>query len=193
MVSVGGIKLQRIENTLVEAGFKVADYGCSLLDATFERENMIFVLKEFNKSEEMGNWSKFQDQINFNVYLKVGNEKKLNIYFILLIKYAICHKDLAIFQRIEKDPYYCRKIIIRNDFFEKDKQKLPFLPIVLDFDKSAAEVRAKTIHEFVQSIVKDRNELEITEKIFDLIEEKRIAERIIEFFRQQPKDETNKT
>ncbi len=173
--------MQRIIDIFKEHGFKAVNYKCNSFDATFEKDNMIFVLKEFTIKDEINNWSRFQDEVNFNIYLRVNNEKKLNIYFILLVKFNTSLQDLALCQQIEKDPYYCRKIIIRDTHFEKDIQKLPFLPIGLDFEKSAEEIRAKTVHEFLQGIVEDKNELSLTEKIFDLIDEKKIAEKIIEF------------
>lgn len=173
--------MKKIIDVFKEEGFQAVDYQCKRFDATFEKGNMIFLIKEFSSTQELENWRDFQDEINFNVYLKVDNEKKLNIYFVLLIKFEMTLQDLTLFHQIEKDPYYCRKIIVRDTHLDQDIQKLPFLPISLDFEKSAGEMRTKTIHEFLQGVVENEKELNLTKKIFDLKDERKIAQKIIEF------------
>jgi hypothetical protein len=181
IISRGGHSVKKIIDVFKKAGFQAVDYKCKRFDATFEKDNMIFLLKEFGSKQELENWRGFQDEINFNIYLKVDNEKKLNIYFVLLIKFKMTLQDLTLFLQIEKDPYYCRKITVRDTHFAQDIQKLPFLPIGLDFEKSAGEIRTKTIHEFLQGVVENEKELNLTKKIFDLKDEGKIAEKIIEF------------
>lgn len=173
--------MKKVIDIFRKEGFRTADYRCSQFDAIFEKNNMIFVLKKFDTKEEIENWSRLRDQVNLNIYLRVNNEKKLNIYFVLLIKFKTSLRDLTLLQQIEKDPYYCRKIIIRDTHFLRDIKKLPFLPIGLDFEKSAGEIRTKTVYEFLQGVVENEKELNLTKKIFDLKDERKIAKKIIEF------------
>jgi hypothetical protein len=176
--------MKEISAIFLENGFKNTDYKSSIFDSVFEKENMVFVIKEFKTMDEVSDWPRIQEEINIKIYLKVGNDKKLNIYLVLFIKFDNDPQDLFTFQRIEKDAFYCRKIVIRESKFDKDLQKLPFLPIEQDSKETVEQYRTKTIHEFLAGIVDGDKELLLAEKIFDLLEEKRIAEKIIEFHQE---------
>ncbi|MFH1238148.1 MAG: ABC-three component system middle component 1 [archaeon] len=176
--------MKAINAVFLANGFKITDYNSSIFDSVFEKENMVFVVKEFKTRDEVDDWPRIQEEINIKIYLKVDNDKKLNIYLVLLIEFDNTPQDLFVFQRIEKDAFYCRKIVIRENKLDKDLQKLPFLPIEQDSKETVEQYRTKTIHEFLAGIVDSDKELSLAEKIFDLVEEKKIADKIIEFHQE---------
>jgi len=181
--------MERIFHLFQEEGFKVTDFGCNNLDRTFSKGNIIFAIRRFSDREDLQKWDAYQDEINRHIYLKVDPLKRLDIYFILFISFTANLQDVGVLHRIEKDPYYCRKIIIRNDRFEQDKIKLPFLS--LNLRETHVTNRAKTIKEFLDLITKTGPERVIAERIFELKDDKAIAKLLIDFsLSRRSSDET---
>jgi len=172
--------MQRILDLLQKEGFRDVDFNCHSLDRTLSKGNLIFAVCKFANRMELRKWNEYQDEINRNIYIKVDASKRLDIYFILFLSFVTGLEDIAILHDIEKDPYYCRKIIIRKESFDQDKSKLPFLPFSMQ-EKSVQTNRAQTIKEFLDAITKEPSERIIAEKIFDMKEHKRIARAFIDF------------
>ena len=171
--------MQRIFQLLEREGFKATDFRCDNLDGTFSKDNMIFAIRNFSDREDLQRWGTYQDIINRKIYIKVDSSKKLDIHFILFISFKSGLQDLSMLCEIEKDPYYCRKIVIRKEHFEKDKLKLPFLSF--DIQKTPVMNRAQTIKEFLDLITKNQNERTIAEKIFEMRDNKMIARLLMNF------------
>lgn len=172
--------MQRIFNILQEEGFRDVNYNCHSLDRTLSKGNLIFAVRKFSDRAELGKWNEYQDEINRNIYIRVDPSKRLDIYFILFLSFETSLEDISILHEIEKDPYYCRKLIIRNKFFDEDKSKLPFVPFSIQ-EKSAQTNRAQTIKEFLDAITRETRERIIAEKIFDMKEHRGIARALIDF------------
>jgi hypothetical protein len=183
------IGVERILDILQNEGYRDVDFSCHSIDRTLSKGNLIFSVQKFSDRMELQKWNDYQDEINRNIYIKVDPSKRLDIYFILYLSFKTSLEDISILHEIEKDPYYCRKIIIRDEFFEQDKSKLPFVPFTVQ-EKSAEENRAQTIMEFLGAITREESELSIAEKIFDTKEHKAIARALIDFYlAKRPKSE----
>lgn len=177
------INMKKIFDELEKEGFKATrEFKCDNLDGIFSKDNFIFVIHEFSDRTDLQQWDTYQDEICRKIYFYDDKSESLDIYFILFLSFESNLQDISIIHKIEKDPYYCRKIIIRKNYYESDKLKLPF--ITFDLHETPGESRAKTIKEFLDSITKDEKERNIAEKIFDTIEEKKIADLLIDFFRK---------
>lgn len=184
--------MQRILDILQEKGFRDVDFSCHSLDSTLSKGNLIFAVRKFSDRMELRKWNEYQDEINRNIYIRVDPSKRLDIYFILFLSFETSLEDISILHEIEKDPYYCRKIIIRNEFFDQDKSKLPFVPFSIQ-EKSAQTNRAQTIKEFLEAITGETSERIIAEKIFDMKEHRGIARALIDFYpARRPNGEATK-
>lgn len=185
--------MKKILKILLDEGFKDQEYNCHSFDRTLLKGNLIFAVRNFPDRTELTKWRDYQDEINRNIFIKADPEKRLDIYFILFIPFKTTIEDISILHEIEKDPYYCRKIIIRDEAFEQDKCKMPFIPFNIQ-GKSAQENRAQTIKEFILAITKETSEQNIAEKIFDMKDSKEIARVLIDFYStRSPKSEVKKT
>lgn len=172
--------MQKIFQLLDRENFKRADFGCSNFEGTFIKGNTIFAVRKFFDRTDLQKWFTYQEEINKNIYIKVDPSKKLDIYFVLYLSFKTNLQDIPILHTIEKDPYYCRKIIIRDEHFDEDKFKFPFLSF--DIQESPESRRAKTIKEFLDLITKNEDERNIAEKIFEMKDEINIAKLLIDFF-----------
>lgn len=173
--------MQRIFKILQDEGFRDEDFNCQGFDRTLSRGNLIFAVRKFSDRMELQKWNEYQDEINRNIYIRVDSSKRLDIYFILFLSFKTSLEDISTLHEIEKDPYYCRKIIIRNESFDQDKSKLPFVPFSIQ-EKSAQTNRAQTIKEFLDAITREKSERIIAEKIFDMKEHRGIARALIDFY-----------
>jgi hypothetical protein len=186
------VDVQRILDILQDEGFRDADFNCHSLDRTLSKANLIFAVRKFSDRMELRKWNEYQDEINRNIYIKVDASKRLDIYFILFLSFETSLEDISILHEIEKDPYYCRKIVIRNKSFDQDKSKLPFVPFSLQ-EKSSQTNRAQTIKEFLDAITRETNERIIAEKIFEMKEHREIARALIDFHpERRPNSEATK-
>ncbi len=184
--------MQRILNILQDEGYRDVDFNCYSLDRTLSKGNLIFAVHKFSDRMELQKWNEYQDEINRNIYIKVDPSKRLDIYFVLYLSFGTSLEDISILHEIEKDPYYCRKIIIRDESFDQDKAKLPFVPFTVQ-EKSAETNRAQTIMEFLDAITREKNERIIAEKIFDMKEPRGIARALIDFYHaRRPNSEVRK-
>lgn len=173
--------MERILNILHNEGFKDADFNCHSLDRTLSKRNLIFAVQKFSDRADLEQWNQLQDEINRNIYIKVDASKRVDIYFVLFLSFKTSLEDISILHEIEKDPYYCRKIIIRNEFIDQDRAKLPFVPIDMR-KKSTRSNRSQTIKEFLEAITRETGERVIAERIFDMKDHKGIAKVFIDFY-----------
>lgn len=184
--------MKKILDILQDEGYKDVDFSCHSIDRTLSKGNLIFAVHKFSDRTELQKWNDYQDEINRNIYIKVDPSKRLDIYFILYLSFKTSLEDISILHEIEKDPYYCRKIIIRDNLFEQDKSKLPFVPFTVQ-EKSAEANRAQTIIEFLNAITRETNERSVAEKIFDMKEHRGIARALIDFYlARRPDSEVTK-
>lgn len=174
--------MKKIFDILQEEGYRdVEHFSCHNIDRILSKGNLIFAVHKFSNRMELQKWNEYQDEINRNIYIKVDPSKRLDIYFILYLSFKTSLEDISILHEIEKDPYYCRKIIIRDEFFEQDKFKLPFVPFTVQ-EKNVEANRAQTIMEFLGAITREESERSIAEKIFDMKEPRGIARVLIDFY-----------
>ena len=174
--------MKKIFDILQEEGYRdVEHFSCHSIDRILSKGNLIFAVHNFSDRMEIQKWNEYQNEINRNIYIKVDPSKRLDIYFILYLSFKTSLEDISIMHEIEKDPYYCRKIIIRDEFFEQDKFKLPFVPFTVQ-EKNVEANRAQTIMEFLGAITKEESERSIAEKIFNMKEPRGIARALIDFY-----------